>query len=90
MVEHRSIFTEIARLRWPNAARIDGEGANAVVIKCAHWPVVCLFTNRTDAFLASKKTCGENCKNAHAWVVLTPPAPRWKPKPHWVADLERD
>ena len=90
MVELKTIYREIARLRWPNAARITGDGRFAVVVKCGHWPVVQLFADSKSAFENNRQPCGPGCKRNHAWLELKKPAPVWKPKPHWAAYLARD
>jgi hypothetical protein len=86
----KSIFHDIARLRWPNAVSITGEGAWAALIRCGHYPVVQLFESSAAAFVAHKQSCGPGCRNVHGFLELKKPVPAYRPKPRWNAAMQRD
>jgi len=85
MVEAKSIFADIARLKWPNAERISGSGQFAVVLRCTR--TVELFDDRKAAFNNYSQPCGPACQRKHERVELQRPRPIAKRKPHWIKYL---
>lgn len=86
----QSIYADIARLKYPGAQTVSGEGQFAVIVHCSPRPVVLLFTDRTEAFNRYKADCGPACRHRHERVELHRPAPVFKKKAHWYRDLDRD
>jgi len=86
-----SIFQDIARLKWPHAERVLGDGQFAVLSRCGVRPIVRLFETRTEAFAVAHQPCGAECKaTAHDWLPLEKSAPRYVKKPSWAKYLDRD
>lgn len=87
------IYSEIARLRWPNASPVFGAGRFAIFSRCPETPFVRLFET-AEAARAGRENCGHAfCKGLHQTFDLDqqpePVIPRvFKPKPRWARLLD--
>lgn len=91
----QSIYSEILRMRFPNAKPVFGSGAYAVLSRCPQVPFVTLYETALEAKQAAVGVCTHAfCKGQHQFVSLAelpPVAPvRFVKKAHWAALIDEE